>query len=86
MRAASQMVEILLKDYTQAYGFKSVIFDYLNAAGAYPEGILEEDHDQNSSDSSSIINCIRQKKANCNFWYRLFYPRRYLYSRLYSRR
>ena len=39
------MVEMLLKDYAQAYGLKSVIFRYFNAAGASPEGILGEDHD-----------------------------------------
>ena len=39
------MVEMLLKDYAQAYDLKSVIFRYFNAAGASPEGILGEDHD-----------------------------------------
>ena len=38
------MVEMLLKDYAQAYGIKSVIFRYFNAAGASPEGLLGEDH------------------------------------------
>lgn len=38
------MVEMLLKDYTQAYDFKFVVFRYFNAAGASPEGILGEDH------------------------------------------
>ena len=39
------MVEMLLKDYAQAYGLKSVVFRYFNAAGASPEGFLGEDHD-----------------------------------------
>ena len=39
------MVEMLLKDYAQAYDLKSVIFRYFNAAGASPEGLLGEDHD-----------------------------------------
>lgn len=38
------MVEQLLKDYSQAYGFNSVIFRYFNAAGASPDGRLGEDH------------------------------------------
>ena len=39
------MVEMLLKDYAQAYGLKSVVFRYFNPAGASPEGFLGEDHD-----------------------------------------
>jgi UDP-glucose 4-epimerase len=38
------MVEKLLADYGRAYGFKSVIFRYFNAAGADPDGRLGEDH------------------------------------------
>jgi UDP-glucose 4-epimerase len=38
------MVEKLLADYGRAYGFKSVIFRYFNAAGADPDGQLGEDH------------------------------------------
>jgi UDP-glucose 4-epimerase len=39
------MVEQALKDYDQAYGFKSVCLRYFNAAGADPEGQLGERHD-----------------------------------------
>ena len=38
------MVEKLLQDYSQAYGIRSVIFRYFNAAGADPAGLLGEDH------------------------------------------
>ncbi|MGG6298153.1 UDP-glucose 4-epimerase GalE [Leptolyngbya sp. AN02str] len=38
------MVEHILKDFSAAYDFKSVIFRYFNAAGADPEGRLGEDH------------------------------------------
>jgi UDP-glucose 4-epimerase len=38
------MVEKLLQDYGKAYGLKSVIFRYFNAAGAAPDGLLGEDH------------------------------------------
>ncbi len=39
------MVEQLLADYDQAYGFKSVCLRYFNAAGADPDGQLGERHD-----------------------------------------
>lgn len=38
------MVEQVLKDFDQAYDFKSVCFRYFNAAGADPQGRLGEDH------------------------------------------
>jgi UDP-glucose 4-epimerase len=38
------VVEQMLKDFDAAYGLKSVIFRYFNAAGAHPTGILGEDH------------------------------------------
>jgi UDP-glucose 4-epimerase len=39
------MVENMLMDFDQAYGFKSVRFRYFNAAGADPHGRLGEDHE-----------------------------------------
>ena len=39
------MVERILADFDVAYGLKSVIFRYFNAAGAEPNGLLGEDHD-----------------------------------------
>lgn len=38
------MVEDILRDYDQAYGFQSVSLRYFNAAGCDPEGIVGEDH------------------------------------------
>jgi UDP-glucose 4-epimerase len=38
------MVEEILRDFSQAYKFKSVSLRYFNAAGADPEGRLGEDH------------------------------------------
>lgn len=38
------MVERMLRDFDQAYGLRSVIFRYFNAAGADPSGNLGEDH------------------------------------------
>jgi len=42
--ASKRMVEQILADFDQAYGLKSVIFRYFNAAGADPQGRLGEDH------------------------------------------
>lgn len=39
-----RMVEQVLQDFEVAYGLKSVIFRYFNAAGADPLGRLGEDH------------------------------------------
>lgn len=38
------MVEKILRDFNQAYGLRSVIFRYFNAAGSDPMGKLGEDH------------------------------------------
>lgn len=38
------VVEHVLKDYDRAYGLKSIVFRYFNAAGADPNGALGEDH------------------------------------------
>lgn len=42
--ASKLMVERILRDFGQAYGMKSIIFRYFNAAGAHPNGHLGEDH------------------------------------------
>ena len=42
--ATKLMVERILQDFDVAYGLKSVIFRYFNAAGADPEGAIGEDH------------------------------------------
>ena len=38
-------VERMLQDFDRAYGLKSVIFRYFNAAGAEPNGLLGENHE-----------------------------------------
>ena len=43
--ASKAMVERILSDYDSAYGLKSTIFRYFNAAGAHPNALLGEDHD-----------------------------------------
>ncbi|MDJ0708320.1 MAG: UDP-glucose 4-epimerase GalE [Leptolyngbyaceae cyanobacterium MO_188.B28] len=42
--ASKLMVERILADTGAAFGLKSVIFRYFNAAGAHPSGLLGEDH------------------------------------------
>ncbi|MFM7886590.1 MAG: UDP-glucose 4-epimerase GalE [Pseudanabaena sp.] len=42
--ASKLMVERILQDFDVAYGLKSVIFRYFNAAGADPDGAIGEDH------------------------------------------
>ena len=42
--ATKLMVERILADFSHAYGLKSVVFRYFNAAGADPTGLLGEDH------------------------------------------
>jgi UDP-glucose 4-epimerase len=39
------MVERILEDFDQAYGLRSVVLRYFNAAGAHPSGQLGEWHD-----------------------------------------
>ncbi|PYV38309.1 MAG: UDP-glucose 4-epimerase GalE [Acidobacteria bacterium] len=43
--ATKLMVERMLKDFDQAYGLKSIVFRYFNAAGADPEGEIGEWHE-----------------------------------------
>lgn len=39
------MVERILTDYSMAYGLRSAVLRYFNAAGADPDGEIGEDHD-----------------------------------------
>ena len=43
--ATKLMVERILKDFDSAYGIKSVVFRYFNAAGADPSGMIGEWHE-----------------------------------------
>ena len=43
--ASKLMVERILKDFDSAYGLKSVVFRYFNAAGADPDGEIGEWHE-----------------------------------------
>jgi len=43
--ATKLMVERILRDFDEAYGLKSIVFRYFNAAGADPEAEIGEWHD-----------------------------------------
>jgi UDP-glucose 4-epimerase len=43
--ASKLMVERILRDFDAAYGMRSVVFRYFNAAGADPDGRIGEMHD-----------------------------------------
>ncbi len=55
---ASRMVEMILEDYAQAYGLKSVSLRYFNAAGADFEGGLGEDHDPETHLIPNVLKAI----------------------------
>jgi UDP-arabinose 4-epimerase len=42
---SKQMVETILSDFGRAYGLRSIILRYFNAAGADPDNQIGEDHD-----------------------------------------
>jgi UDP-glucose-4-epimerase GalE len=50
------VIEHALRDYSRAYGFKSVALRYFNASGADPEGELWEAHDP---ETHLIPNAVR---------------------------
>lgn len=41
---SKKMVELMLKDYEKAYGLKSVVLRYFNAAGSDMDGLIGENH------------------------------------------
>ena len=55
---ATKMVEMILEDYVQAQGLKSVSLRYFNAAGADPGGGLGEDHDPETHLIPNVLKAI----------------------------
>jgi len=41
---SKRMVEEILREYDRAYGFRSIVFRYFNAAGAHPTAPIGENH------------------------------------------
>ena len=56
-------IERVLKDYDPAYGLKSVIFRYFNAAGADPDGLFGEDHNPETHLIPLILQAAAGKRA-----------------------
>ncbi len=61
--AGKFMVERVLQDYDAAYGMKSVIFRYFNAAGADPDGRFGEDHNPETHLIPLILQAAAGKRA-----------------------
>jgi UDP-glucose 4-epimerase len=61
--AGKFMVERVLQDYDTAYGMKSVIFRYFNAAGADPDGRFGEDHNPETHLIPLILQAAAGKRA-----------------------
>ncbi len=56
-------VERILQDYDPAYGMKSVIFRYFNAAGADPDGLFGEDHNPETHLIPLVLQAAAGKRA-----------------------
>lgn len=61
--AGKLAVERILQDYDAAYGMKSVIFRYFNAAGADPDGALGEDHQPETHLIPLVLQAAAGKRA-----------------------
>jgi UDP-glucose 4-epimerase len=61
--AGKLAVERILQDYDTAYGLKSVIFRYFNAAGADPNGLLGEDHQPETHLIPLVLQAAAGKRA-----------------------
>ena len=62
--AGKLAIERVLKDYEPAYGLKSVIFRYFNAAGADPDGLFGEDHNPETHLIPLILQAAAGKRAS----------------------
>ena len=62
--AGKLAIERVLKDYDPAYGLKSVIFRYFNAAGADPDGLFGEDHNPETHLIPLILQAAAGKRAS----------------------
>ena len=60
------MVEQVLRDYELAYGLKSVVLRYFNAAGADPEGQLGERHDPETHLIPLVLQAASGRRAHIN--------------------
>lgn len=62
------MVEQILGDMGRAYGLKSVIFRYFNAAGADPQGRLGEDHSPETHLIPLVLQVAMGRRAHISIY------------------
>ena len=65
---SKQMVEKILQDYDYAYGLKSIILRYFNAAGAHPLGLLGEDHSPETHLIPLVLMTALGKRSRINIY------------------
>ena len=61
---SKRMVELILDDFSKAYGMHYCIFRYFNAAGADPEGQLRERHDPETHLIPLVLQVASGKRQN----------------------
>jgi UDP-glucose 4-epimerase len=66
--AGKLTIERVLQDYDTAYGIKSVIFRYFNAAGADPDGLLGEDHQPETHLIPLVLQVAAGKRAKVSIF------------------
>jgi UDP-glucose 4-epimerase len=66
--AGKLTVERVLQDYDPAYGLKSVIFRYFNAAGADPDGLFGEDHNPETHLIPLVLQTAAGKRASVSIF------------------
>lgn len=58
------MVEIMLRDFDHAYGFRSVVLRYFNACGADPAGRIGESHDPETHLIPLALQCVLGRRPS----------------------
>jgi UDP-glucose 4-epimerase len=66
--AGKLTVERILQDYDLAYGIKSVIFRYFNAAGADPGGLFGEDHNPETHLIPLVLQAAAGKSSSISIF------------------
>jgi UDP-glucose-4-epimerase GalE len=62
--ASRLMVERMIQDFGSAYGLKSILLRYFNAAGADPEGDIGEDHDPETHLIPVVLDVASGRRPN----------------------
>ena len=66
--AGKLAIERVLKDYDPAYGLKSVIFRYFNAAGADPDAHFGEDHNPETHLIPLVLQAAAGKRSSVSIF------------------